>query len=278
VNTRVGRVKQFLLSIHDGSNRGLASLTFETFVDYVSGINGRYSSIGKTNILYTIKNYFACPHIHSQLTFDPSPFLTNLHTNKHERLRSCYTPDEIGRVLQSVDRSVPKGKMHYLMMLLAGLYGLRSCDIRTMKLSNIDWKRRLIVIDQHKTKRYLELPIIQEVLLAMLDYIKNGRPVTTDPHVFIRQRMPCVPYSEDNHFSSKISYYFKKAGIATENKRSGLHSMRHSLATALFAGGVQIHEIAGVLGHASPQSTTLYLWSDIDQLRNAALEVDSYGK
>jgi integrase len=133
--------------------------------------------------------------------------------------------------------------------------------------------QQLIIINQYKTKRHLELPLIQEVLLAMLDYIKNGRPTTTDTHIFIRQRSPHIHYSENNRFTNKISKYFKKAGIPTENKRSGLHSMRHSLATALLADGVQISDIADILGHASPQATTVYIWSDIEQLRNAALEV-----
>ena len=164
------------------------------------------------------------------------------------------------------------------MMLFAGLYGLRVCDIRTMKLSSIDWKRRLIIINQYKTKRYLELPLIQEVLLAMLDYIKNSRPTTTDPHIFIRQRSPHAPYSENNRFTNKISEYFKKAEIPTKDKRSGLHSMRHSLATSLLADGVQINDIAGILGHASPQTTAVYIWSDLEQLRNAAMEVNPYDK
>jgi integrase len=162
------------------------------------------------------------------------------------------------------------------MMLFASVYGLRVCDIRTMKLSNIDWKRRLITLNQHKTGSYLELPIIQEVLLAMLDYVKNGRPNTTNPHIFIKQRSPQVPYSNNNHFANFISEYFEKAGVPTGDKRSGLHSMRHSLATSLLAEGVQINEIADILGHASPQSTTRYLWSDIEQLRAAALEVSPY--
>jgi len=191
-------------------------------------------------------------------------------------LDSCYTPAEIRKVLNAADRATAKGKMFYLMMLLASVYGLRVCDIRTMTFSNIDWKRRLITLNQHKTGYYLELPIIQEVLLAMLDYVKNGRPNTTNPHIFIKQRSPQVPYSNNNHFANFISEYFEKAGVPTEDKRSGLHSMRHSLATSLLAEGVQINEIADILGHASPQSTTRYLWSDIEQLRAAALEVSPY--
>jgi hypothetical protein len=124
VRTRIGRIKQFLFYIHEVNDQGLTSLSPETFVAFIGGLTGKYSSIGKSNILYTVRNFFACPYISHQLSFDPTPFLTNLHTNKHERLRSCYTPDEIRNVLHAVDRSDAKGKMHYLMMLFAGLYGV----------------------------------------------------------------------------------------------------------------------------------------------------------
>jgi site-specific recombinase XerD len=276
VQTRIGRVKQFLIDIHDMGRTDITTLTADTLITFIGGLNGRYSSVGKTNILYTIRNYFTCPHIRRQLEFDPSPFLTNLHTNKHERLESCYTPEEIRRVLNAVDRTAAKGKMHYLMLLLAGLYGLRSCDIRMIEFANIDWKRQLIMLNQHKTGRYLELPLIQEAVLAMLDYVKNARPKTTDSHIFIRQRSPHIPYSDNNHFASKIASYFKIAGVSTKNKHAGLHSMRHSLATSLLADNVPINEISVILGHTSPQATTRYVWSDIEQLRKVAMEVNPY--
>jgi site-specific recombinase XerD len=278
IQTRIGRIKRFLFGIHDAGCTNLTALTPNVFIAFVGGLTDRYASMGKNNILYTIRNYFSCPHIKRQLKFDPSPFLMNLHTNKHGRLSSCYTPEEIRKVLDAVDRSSAKGKMYYLMMLLAGLYGLRSYDIRTIEFANIDWKRKVIILNQHKTGRYIELPLIQEVFLAMLDYVKNVRPKTTDPHIFIRQRSPHVPYSNNNHFAPKIAAYFKEAGIITANKHSGLHSMRHSFATALLKDNVPINDIANILGHTSPQTTTAYIWSDIEQLRNAALEVIPYAE
>lgn len=168
--------------------------------------------------------------------------------------------------------------MIYLMMLLASVYGLRSCDIRTLQFSNLDWKNQRIRLSQQKTKRYLELPLTKEVCLALLDYIKNARPDTMDTHIFIRQRPPIAPYSENNHFSTKVYAYFKKAKVNIDRKHAGLHSMRHSLATGMMSDGVQISEIATILGHTSPQTTTRYIWSDISQLRKASMEVMTYAE
>jgi len=87
-----------------------------------------------------------------------------------------------------------------------------------------------------------------------------------------------VPYADDNHFSEKVRACFKKAGINTDRKHAGLHSMRHSLATGMMSDGVQISEIATILGHTSPQTTTRYIWSDIFQLRKASMEVMTYAE
>lgn len=249
-----------------------------TLANFIGNLAGVYSSIGKSNILYTIRNYFSCPTIRRKLEFNPDSFLENLHTNKHERLASFYSPEEIRRVLDSVDRTSGQGKMLYLMMLLASVYGLRSSDIRTLRFSNIDWKKQNIKLIQQKTKRYLELPLTKEVCLALLDYVKNARPQTMDTHIFIKQRSPHVPYADDNHFSSKVYAYFKKAAVNTDRKHAGLHSMRHSLATGMMSDGIRINEISTVLGHTSPQSTMRYIWSDVSQLRNATMEVMPYVK
>ena len=68
-------------------------------------------------------------------------FLAGIHSQKHERLPSFYTTDEVKRVLNAVDRSTPWGKTAYLMMLLACVYGLRSSDIKALIFSGINWKK-----------------------------------------------------------------------------------------------------------------------------------------
>jgi integrase/recombinase XerD len=278
IRTRIGRLKPFFTFILKCGCSSIDHLDAQTFVDFIGTLDEHYTSAGKTNILYTIRSYFSCSMISNKLKFSYDFFLENLHTNKHEGLESSYSAEEIRKVLDSVDRSSQQGKMFYLMMLFASVYGLRSSDIRTLQLSNFDWRNQRIRLSQQKTKRYLELPLTQEVNLALLDYIKNARPETTDAHIFIRQRPPHVPYADDNHFSEKVCAYFKKAGVNTDRKHAGLHSMRHSLATGMMSDGIQISEIATILGHTSPQSTTRYIWSDISQLRKASMEVMPYAE
>lgn len=273
IRTRSGRMKVFFIYLAEIKCTVLQTLTPKLFADFVSSLNDRYSSQGKASILYTIRNFFSYNEFSEMLTFDPLPFLSGLHSRKHERLPSFYTAEEVKRVLNAVDRSTPWGKTVYLMMLLACVYGLRSSDIKALDFDDINWMRRTITTIQFKTHKEVYLPITDEVLFALLDYIKNARPKVETPKVFIRLRKPYIPYSMNDHFGDKIFPYFEIAGVDTKGKHHGLHSLRHSLATSLLNTGTPINEIAVILGHTSATSTKTYIWSDIEHLRIAALEV-----
>jgi integrase len=150
---------------------------------------------------------------------------------------------------------------------------MRSSDIKALTLDCINWHQRTITISQFKTHREVVLPITDEVFFALLDYIKNARPQTAYQNVFIRLRKPYVPYSMNDHFGDKIAPFFEIAGVSIKGKHHGLHSLRHSLATNLLNTGTPVNEIAVILGHTSASSTKTYIWSDLEHLRIAAMEV-----
>lgn len=273
IRTRSGRMKVFFVFLAGRECVVLQNITPELFTDYVSSLNDRYSSQGKASLLYTIRNFFSYDEFSEMLTFDPLPFLSGIHSRKHERLPSFYTAEEVKRILNAVNRSTPWGKTAYLMMILACVYGLRSSDIKALRFDDINWESRTITIIQFKTHKSVSFPITDEILFALLDYIKNARPRVDNPNVFIRLRKPYIPYSMNDHFGDKILPYFEIAGVDTKGKHHGLHSLRHSLATNLLKTGTPVNEIAVILGHTSAASTKTYVWSDIEHLRIAALEV-----
>ncbi len=275
IRTRSGRITVFFLFLDKVGCKELSHLKREDLLSFMGSLNEKYSSQGRASILYTIRNFFSYTEFLEQIQFDPLPFLTRLHSKKHERLNSFYTTDEIRRVLEAVDRSCASGKATYLMLLFACTYGLRSSDIKNLSLDDINWRQRTISIVQFKTKKPVQLPITEEILFALLDYIKNVRPESSYNNVFIRLRKPHIPYSMNDHFGVKIEKYFKIAGVDTDEKHHGFHSLRHSVATNLLSAEVPVNEIATILGHTSSASTKTYIWSDIEHLRSVALEVPS---
>ncbi len=271
-------ITNFLLFLEEKGIKCLSCVNGENLLEFLQSIDPCYSDQWIRSHAYTVRKFLSCPDLSLTFDFDITPLLSGFRHNKNTRLESYYSVDEIKAVMNAVERDTPWGKTIYVMMLLACVYGLRVSDIRGLSISSIHWKNRTISLYQVKTKRFVELPLIDEVAFAILDYMKNVRPESDDPHVFLRHLAPHIPYSTKDNFGSKVSHYFRKAGVNTTGKHHGLHAMRHSLATNLLAENTATNEIAAILGHSTVKSTKAYIWSDIKHLRLAALEVPSYGK
>lgn len=273
VATRLQRADVLLRYVEGGGSADIGSLSASTLAEFVAWLDGRYTAAGKSNILYTLRSFFACPAIAEQLSFDPFGLLTNLHTPKHHIIPSVYSAEEVGTMLGAIDRETDAGRTLFLVVMLAAVYGLRSMDIKELKLGDIDFANDAITIVQHKTGSPLSLPLVEQVKLALLDYIMNTRRECCFDNVLIRHRGAPGPYSPRNHFGGALRDAMERSGVVTGGRKAGLHSLRHSLATGMLAAGVAANDIADVLGHSSVGSTKPYIWSDIERLRIAALEV-----
>ena len=114
---------------------------------------------------------------------------------KIKYIRNAFIPSswkkaDVLKLLKAVDRGNPSGKRDYAILLLVVRLGLRSSDIRNLMLSSLDWNRKKITIIQTKTKQTLELPILDDIGWALIDYLKNGRPRTKAATVFVNHKAP----------------------------------------------------------------------------------------
>jgi site-specific recombinase XerD len=190
-------------------------------------------------------------------------------------LPTIWTSEEIQKILKAVDRGNPTGLRNYAMILLIARLGLRIGDVRELQLSDIDWTNNHIRIQQHKTGNPLTLPLLTDVGWAIIDYLKDGRPVTKSNNVFVRHNPPFVSFASTSSLHGMISGIISKAGIPAGKKpRTGMHSLRHSLATGLLQNNVEISMISEILGHSNPESARHYIRVDLPALRQCALNVE----
>ena len=113
----------------------------------------------------------------------------------------------------------------------------------------------------------------------MIDYIRGGRPVCDCPQVFVRHTAPIGPFSDQDHLHQVLVKHARVAHVAVgENRRHGMHSLRHTLATRLMADSTPVEQIADILGHQSVQSTGVYLKSSLGLLAGCALDPDAPGR
>lgn len=190
-----------------------------------------------------------------------------------QKLPSTYSIDEITKVEFSVDRNTTIGKRDYALLLMATRLGLRSSDIVDLKLSEIDFEKKIIKRLQLKTGSEIELPLIEDVENALLDYIKNARPKSHSKTVFLRHYAPYKPVTTAVLRSGVVKKYILQAEITILNKKHGPHAFRASLATSMVNDTVPFEAVSKVLGHSTKDTIQRYAKLDLDSLRQCALEV-----
>jgi len=221
-----------------------------------------------------LKNILHATYEYGYIAEDFSGVCANIHAPYDAKVPSTYTPEEIEAVLASVDRSNPAEKRDYAILLLAARLGLRSSDIRALMFDNIDWRASEIRLTQAKTGGGITLPMPEDVGWAIIDYVKNARPKTDNPVIFLRHLAPYEPILAASGFNVITDKYFNRAKIhIPKGKHHGMHSFRHSLASHLVASEVPMPVISAILGHANTKSTSVYIKVDINGLRKCALEV-----
>jgi integrase len=155
--------------------------------------------------------------------------------------------------------------------LLAVTTGLRACDIINLRVADIDWRTRTVGIVQQKTHNPLTVPLTDLLVDRLADYVLDQRPDSPDEHVFLRSVAPHTRLSDHASIHRVITTVFAKAGVS--DVKGGTRLLRHNAASRLLRASVPLPTISAVLGHASAESTDLYLSVDEDRLLACVLDV-----
>ncbi len=176
--------------------------------------------------------------------------------------------DDVNRVLAGVDRRTVAGRRDYVILLLLVTYGLRGREIAALTMDDIDWKRERLAIPERKAGHSTAFPLSTVVGEALLDYLRQGRPTTTDRHVFYRAVAPRRPIGAAA-VSSLARFYLLKAGV--DVPRPGSHTLRHSAVQRLVDANFDLKTIGDFIGHRSARSTEVYAKVAVEALREVAI-------
>jgi integrase/recombinase XerD len=228
----------------------------------------------------SLRAFFKFLFENGEIQTDFSTQTPMVQARKQTRIPSVWTKDELKRLIDAIDRGNPKGKRDYAIILLVCCLGLRCADIKNLRLDHFHWEEKKLVFTQSKTKEALSLPLTAEVGWAVIDYLKYGRPKINTPYLFVKHVAPFGPFSEADHLHQLIKRYMDLAHLPTLQKRRGMHSLRHTLASVLLENNTPLCVISDILGHADTDSTAVYLKVDLQKLKECALdfkEVVSHG-
>lgn len=171
----------------------------------------------------------------------------NLPTAKRSRnLPVVLTRKELSRLFAGC-----KSLKHRCMFRLAYGSGIRSNELRLLKIVDVDSDSMRLRIEQGKGRkdRYTVFPT--EVLEELRQYYLAARPKV---YLFNGQQkgQPLAKRSLQHALDKAL----RRSGIA---KNATMHTLRHSFAVHAIEEGMDILTLQHLLGHANLQTTLLYL-------------------
>lgn len=175
---------------------------------------------------------------------------------------------QVQSLLAGCDRQSVAGRRDYAMLLLISRLGLRAGEVVDLMLDDLDWNEGAISI-RGPAQRVDRLPLLSDVGAALVDYLQYGRPACSVRNVFLQIRAPRRALLGPSAVSCIVRRALLRAGIDSPTK--GAHLLRHSLATQMLGGGASLGEIAEILRHRNPQTTTIYAKVDLVSLHTLAL-------
>ena len=267
-------IKDFILyldsaGVHDldGVSPGIVSRFTETMVGL--------APVTIAERLSALRQYFKYAYLHGHVQKPIDAYVPHPPQRARAKLPTVWSEEQIESIIHAVDTTTAIGKRDYAIVLMGARLGLRIGDMLNITMNDIDWENKLISIIQGKTKEPLTLPLPDDVGWALIDYLKNGRPETDFPNIFVVHNAPYKGSPFKSTLRHNINKILKRAGIHIDkSKHCGWHSLRHSLATNLLRNEVGASTISDILGHSDPQVAEHYLRVDLDGLARCALEVE----
>lgn len=177
--------------------------------------------------------------------------------------------ETVGRMLAGADGDSPRAARDRAIILLLAVYGVRSGEVRRLRLDDIDWAGDRIRIRRSKSGHVQQVPLQAAVGEAIAGYVLRHRPRSPDRTLFLTLRAPYRPLSQGGLYDVVARHY--PVGEAPPKGR-GPHGLRHACARHLVESGHSFKEAGDHLGHRSPDSTRTYAKVALTSLRLVALE------
>ncbi len=179
-------------------------------------------------------------------------------------LPKAVDPATVRALLSSCDRRTRAGRRDFAVLLVLSRLGLRSGEVASLCLEDIDWRNGELVV-RGKGPKAERLPLPADVGEALAAWLRRGRPNCAAREVITRIRAPHGALSSRGIYAIVIAACDRAAV-----PRVHPHRLRHTVATEMLRAGTSLTEIGQVLRHQSILTTAIYAKVDRDGLRELA--------
>jgi integrase/recombinase XerD len=183
---------------------------------------------------------------------------------KTQRLPKVLSRDEVAALLRQPKGTEPKALRDRAILELMYACGLRASEAISLRLTDIDLPEALLRTRGKGSKERL-VPIGRDAVKAMGVYLRRGRPLLVSDHqqpqIFVNSRGGALTRQG---LYKIIQGYARGAGL---HEKMSPHTLRHTFATHLLAGGCDLRSLQEMLGHADLATTQVYTHLSAERLK-----------
>jgi len=264
-------LKNFLNHIgYDANTKVLTTLTSKEIEDFLCTWSKRLNRFSLQHVVSYLRAFLRFQYEQGVLRSPLHTMIDTPRTYRLEQLPRSLSWETVNALLLSIDRTRADGMRDYTMLFLMATYGLRSCEVVSLTLDDIDWRAATICIPQRKTRNQLILPLTDAAAEILIEYLKKSRHNLSYRELFLRIRAPHGPL-KPTAVNEIFQRWSRISGLNIPFQ--GSHCIRHSYAVHLLRQGTSVKSIGDLLGHRNAESTCVYLRLATEDLRGVALPV-----
>jgi integrase/recombinase XerD len=185
------------------------------------------------------------------------------------RLPHVLSRDEVQRLLDQPRGSSPTAVRDRALLETMYACGLRASEAIALELADLDLELGMLRARGKGSKERL-VPIGSQAIERLRAYLESGRPrlvgLADERHVFVNRRGAAL--SRQGLYKI-VQRHARSAGL---ERRMSPHTLRHTFATHLLAGGCDLRSLQEMLGHADIATTQIYTHLSVERLRDVYFE------
>jgi integrase/recombinase XerD len=245
----------------------LSSLRAADVVRFVQSRAPRWH-VKRAKLMTTaLRSFFQYARLRGEVVLDLAAAVPIVASWSMASIPRAISSEDTKKLLASIDRKTALGRRDYAILLLLARLGLRSGEVASLELDDVDWSAGHLSV-RGKGGRCTQMPLPAEVGAAIAAYLRRGRPHCTSRRIFLRIKAPIRGFQGPSGVGSIVRHRLQRARITAPTY--GAHQFRHGLASDMLRQGASLAEIGAVLGHHHPDTTRIYTKIDLKALHPLA--------
>ena len=257
----LGQFAHYILRMYDVAPKDVEREMIEHYMGWLYSNNKEKSS--QARALSGIKSFFNYLLLSEVIESSPAELIETPKASR--QLPDTLSTEEIDRIINSIDPSTVKGLRDRAILELLYSCGLRVSEVCDLKLSDLHFGEGYIrVIGKGNKQRLVPISgLARERISLYKDHRKDSHSEDT---LFLNNRGSRLTRVM---IFTIIKQAAARAGI---DKKISPHTLRHSFASHLLAGGANIRQVQELLGHENILTTEIYTHLDNTHLRQTMEE------